>query len=110
MNLSLKARVLWRQLGQAVRVDDILVDEQAAPTALNSVEMFPVEGNAWADYFHVPSAVVTHRLAGAEWDAVFAFQNHFLFEQKILQLRVGRELEAHRGYDLVEEILKRPLP
>src|SRR5208337_2184819 len=110
MNLSLKAHVLWRELGQAVRVDDILVDEKAAPTTFDSVEMFPVEGNARADDLHVARAVVAQRLAGAEWDAVLALQHHLLLEQKIRQLRVGCELEAQGPDDLVEEIVKRLFP
>src|ERR1035437_1168121 len=75
MNLSLKTHVLWRQLGQAVRVSDILVDKEAAPTSFDEIEMLPVKGNAWADYLHVASAVVAQRLAGAEWDAVLALQH-----------------------------------
>src|ERR1035438_1654102 len=106
MNLSPKAHLLWRQLGQAVRVDYILVDKQAAPTAFDSVEMCPVERNAWADDLHVARAVVAQRLAGAERDAVLALQHHFLFQQKIHQLHVGRELEAQRPDDLVEEIVE----
>src|SRR5271165_299332 len=64
MNLSLKTHVLWRQLGQAVRVSDILVDKEAAPTSFDGIEMLPVKGNAWADDLHVASAVVAQRLAG----------------------------------------------
>src|SRR5579863_10040982 len=109
-NFSLKTHVLWRQLGQAVRVGDILVHEKAAPTAFDRVEMFPVEGNAWADDLHVARAVAADGLAGAEWDAMLDLQHHFLFEEKIFQLHVGRELEAQRPDDLVEEILKRLFP
>src|ERR1017187_7232234 len=72
INLSLKAHVLGRQLRQAVRVGDILVDEEAAPATFDGIEILPVEGNAWADDLHVASAVVAQRLAGAEWDAVLA--------------------------------------
>src|SRR5271157_3790230 len=96
MNLSLKTHLPRRQLDQAVRVADILMHEQPAPTAFDRVEMFPVEGNAWADDLHVPRPVVAQRLAGAEGDAVLALQHHLLFQQKILQLLVGRELEAQR--------------
>src|SRR5271165_76672 len=64
MNLSLKAHVLWRQLRQAVRVSDILVDKEAAPTSFDGIEILPVEGNAWADDLHVASAVVAQRLGG----------------------------------------------
>lgn len=39
--MSLKAHILWRQLGQAIRIHDILVDEEAAPAALDGVEVFP---------------------------------------------------------------------
>src|SRR5208337_2632175 len=66
MNWSAKAHVLWRQLGQAIGVGDIQVDEEAAPTPLNGVEMFPVKGNARADDLHITRAVVAQRLAGAE--------------------------------------------
>src|SRR5271167_710860 len=108
MNLSLKTHVvLWRQLGQAVRVSDILVDKEAAPTSFDGIEILPVKGNAWADDLHVASAVVAQRLAGAEWDAVLALQHDLLLEQKILQLHVGRELKAQRPDDLIEEILER---
>src|SRR5271157_3701116 len=110
MNLSLTAHVLWQKLGEAVRVGDILVHEQATPTAFDSVEMFPVEGNAGANDLHVASSVVADRLAGAKWDAVLALQRHFLFEQKVRQLHVGRELEAQRLDDLSEEIMKRLFP
>src|ERR1017187_1033274 len=109
-NLSPKAHVLWRPLGQAIRVGDILVDEEPAPTAFDSVEMLPVEGNAWADDLHVECAVVAHRLAGAEGNAVLALQHHFLFQQKIRQLRVGREFEAQRPHYFVVEIAKRLFP
>src|SRR5208337_2801859 len=110
MNLSLTAHILGRQLRQAVRVGDILVHEQSAPTTFDSIEMFPVEGNARANDLHVSRAVVADRLAGAKWDAVLALQHHFLFEQKIRQLRVGCELEAQGPDDLVEEIVKRLFP
>src|SRR5208337_2581544 len=100
MNLSLTAHVLWRKLGEAVRVGDILVHEQSAPTTFDSIKMLPVEGNARANDLHVASAVVADRLARAEWDAVLALQRHLLFEQKIHQLRIGRELEAQRLDDL----------
>src|SRR5208337_5009874 len=106
MNVSLKAHVLWRQLRQAVRVGDILVDEEAAPTSFDGIEILPVEGNAWADDLHVAGALVAQRLAGAEWDAVLALQHHLLLEQKILQLHVGREPKAQRPDDLIEEILE----
>jgi hypothetical protein len=72
--------------------------------------MFPVEGNAGANDLHVARAVIAYRLAWAEWDAVLALQHHLLFEQKIHQLRVGRELEAQRLDDLIEEVVKRLFP
>jgi hypothetical protein len=110
MDFSLKAHVLWRQLGQTVRIGDFLMYEKAAPTAFYRVEMFPVEGNARADDLHVTRTVVPHRLARAKWDAVLVLQHHFLLKQKILQLDIGRELEAHRPDDLIEEVMKCVFP
>jgi hypothetical protein len=110
MNLSFKAHVLWRELGKAIRVRDILVDEEAAPAAFDGVEVFPVEGNTGANDLHVARAVVAYGLAGAEWDAVLGLQRDLLFEQKILQLHVRREFKAQRPDNLVEKILKRLFP
>jgi hypothetical protein len=62
-------------LRQAVRVGNILVDEEAAPTSFDGIEILTVKGNARADDLHVVSAVVAQRLAGAEWDAVLALQH-----------------------------------
>jgi hypothetical protein len=50
------------------------------------------------------------RLAGTERDSVFRFQNHLLLEEKIHQIRVGCELESHRGDDFLEEIAEGFLP
>src|SRR5208283_390836 len=109
MNCSAKTHVLWRQLGQAVRVGDILVDEEAAPTPLNGVEMFPVKGNTRTDDLHITRAVVAQWLAGAVWGSVFALQGHLLFQQKIHQFGVGREFEAQRSNHLFVEVVKRVL-
>src|SRR5208282_3772541 len=103
MNLSVTPHILRWHLRQAIRVRDVVMDEEAAPTALHGIEILPVEGNAWADDLHVTSPVVTQRLAGAEWNAVFLLQCHLLLQQKIPQLRVGREFKAQRPDDLVEE-------
>jgi hypothetical protein len=72
--------------------------------------MRPVERNAWTDDLHVSRAIMPQRLARAERDAVLAFQNHLLFEQKLRQLHVGRELETQRADDIFEEISQRILP
>jgi hypothetical protein len=110
MNLSLKAHLLWRQLRQAVWIDDIFVNKEAAPTAFDRVEMFPVKWNAWTNDPHVALAIVTDRLAGTEWDTMLAFQNYLLLEQEVLQLSIGRKLEAQWAHDLLEEIVQRPFP
>src|ERR1700722_2867020 len=64
MNLSFKAHVLWRELGKAIRVRDILVDEEAAPAAFDGVEVFPVEGNTGENDLHVARAVGAYGLQG----------------------------------------------
>jgi len=45
-NLSLKAHVLRLQLRQRVRVENVLVHEESAPTAFDRIEMRPMERNA----------------------------------------------------------------
>ena len=99
--------VPWRQLRQAVRVGDILVHEETAPATLDGIEIRPVIRDAWADNAHVASALISQRLAGTVWNAVFFLQHDFLLEQKILQLGIGREFKTQRRDDLLEEILQR---
>jgi hypothetical protein len=79
-NFSVKTYLLRRQLGQLGRVEDILVHEQPAPTALDNVEMLPVERNAGTDNLHIACAVVPQQLAWAERNAMLAFQYHLLLE------------------------------
>jgi len=99
-----------RKLRQTIRIDDILVDEEAAPTSFESVEMLPVEGNARADNLHVSRAIMPQRLAGTVRTAVLGLQHHLLFEKKIHQLCVGCKLEAHRPDYLLEKIAQCGLP
>ena len=86
------------------------MNEEPAPAALDGIEMLPMEGDARADDLHVARAVVAQRLAGAERNAMLAFQLHLLLQQKIHDFRVGRELEAQRPDDLLVKIVQRLLP
>jgi hypothetical protein len=93
-NFSLKARLLWRQLRKCVGIEHVRMHEKSAPAAFDGVEMLPVERDARANDPHVARSIVTQRLARTKGDPVLVFQGHFLFEQKIHELRVGRKLES----------------
>jgi hypothetical protein len=45
--------LLRGQLGQFIRVEDILMHKESAPTALDTVEMLAVKWNTWADNLHI---------------------------------------------------------
>ena len=66
--------------------------------------MFPVKGNAGANDLHVERAVVPKRLAWTKGNRVPFFKKYFLIENKVLKVRVRRELESQRPDNLFEEI------
>ena len=45
--VSFPGALQYKRSGRPVRVGDILVDEEAAPTTFDGIEMLPLEGNAW---------------------------------------------------------------
>jgi len=94
MNRSLKTHLPWRQLGQAVRVGDVLMDEQPAPASLDGVEVLAVEWNARAGDLHVARPVAPQRAGRGRRGRRAWPPAPLLLEQELHQLGIGRELEA----------------
>ena len=45
--------LLRGQLGQLIRVENILMNKESAPTAPDAIEMTAVKWNTWAYYLHI---------------------------------------------------------
>jgi hypothetical protein len=67
-------------LGQLIRIEDILMHEEPAPTTFDFVKMLPVERDARADNLHITSTVVPQRLARTERDAMLVFKYYLLLK------------------------------